>query len=379
METSDIIKANKELVLQRWMKQVKEEVPKAKKQGTTALRNDLPDLIDDIAVSVDMDQLEQNTHNNFDHGRLRAAFESYTLSDVVREYRVLMQVLLDVVDEQGTVSVSDRDKVIFLITRAIEEAAEVFYQTRQEESEQARKQAERLAVRLEEEGQLRDNFIGTVTHDLRNPMANTLSLVDILRTTTDEAVKNKAMDAIQTSMEQADTLIRNLLDANLVKAGATLPVSIERCDIMPTVRAAVEGFDESHDRSIRLTDAPASLMVGCDAKALRRALDNLISNAIKYGTGDVSVSVEPSEDQTVSFSVHNWGNPISEEQQSEVFSHYYRVEGQQALLGWGIGLSLVKGIAEAHGGEVTLSSSETEGTTFTIRIPAYLSTNGETS
>ena len=362
------------------MKQVKEVVPKAKKQGATALRDDLPDLIDDIAASVDMDRPEQNTHDNFDHGRLRATFENYALSDVVREYRVLMRVLLDVVDQQGTVSISDRDKIIFLVTRAIEEASEVFHQTRQEESEQARKQAERLAARLEEEGQLRDNFIGTVTHDLRNPMANTLSLVDILRTTTDEAVKDKAMDAIQTSMEQADTLIRNLLDANLVKAGATLPVAIERGDVMPTVRAAVEGFDESRGRSIRLTDAPLSLTVGCDAKALRRALDNLISNAIKYGAGDVSVSIEKSSyNQTVSFSVHNWGNPIPEEQQAEVFSHYYRMEGQRALLGWGIGLSLVKGIAEAHGGGVTLSSSETEGTTFTICIPAYLSTNGETS
>jgi signal transduction histidine kinase len=119
--------------------------------------------------------------------------------------------------------------------------------------------------------------------------------------------------------------------------------------------------------------------VGCDAKALRRALDNLISNAIKYGTGDVSVSVEKSSyNKTVSFSVHNWGNPIPKEQQSEVFSRYYRAEGQRATSGWGIGLSLVKGIAEAHGGEVTVSSSETEGTTFAIGIPAYLSTNGET-
>jgi signal transduction histidine kinase len=379
MKTSDIIKGNKELILQRWTKQVKEVVPKAKKQGSTALRNDLPDLIDDIALSVDTDQLEQKTHDSFEHGRLRAAFEHYTLADVVREYRVLMQVLLDVVDEQGVVSISDRDKVIFLVLRAIEEASEVFYQTRQEQSEQAREQAEQLAARLEEEGLLRDNFIDTVTHDLRNPMANTLSLVNMLRTITDEVVKKKAMNAIQTSMEQADTLIRNLLDANLVKVGATLPVAIERGDIMPTVRAAVEGFDESRDRSIRLTDAPPSLTVGCDAKALRRALDNLISNAIKYGTGDVSVSVEKSSyNKTVSFSVHNWGNPIPKEQQSEVFSRYYRAEGQRATSGWGIGLSLVKGIAEAHGGEVTVSSSETEGTTFAIGIPAYLSTNGET-
>ena len=116
---------------------MKEEVPKAKKQGTTALRDDLPDLIDDIAVSIDTDRPKKSAHDNFDHGRLRATFENYTLSDVVREYRVLMQVLLDVVDQQGTVSISDRDKIIFLVTRAIEEASEVFYQTRQEQNERA--------------------------------------------------------------------------------------------------------------------------------------------------------------------------------------------------------------------------------------------------
>ncbi len=101
MKTSDILRNNKEHILQYWMKQVKEDVPKAKQQNATALRDDLPDLIDDIAVSVDTDQPEQKTHDSFDHGRLRATFENYTLSDVVREYRVLMQVLLDVVDEQG--------------------------------------------------------------------------------------------------------------------------------------------------------------------------------------------------------------------------------------------------------------------------------------
>ncbi len=64
---------------------------------------------------------------------------------MVREYRVLMQLLLDVVDEQGFVRVTDRDKVISLVTRAIEEASEVFYQARQVESQQAKRQAEQLA------------------------------------------------------------------------------------------------------------------------------------------------------------------------------------------------------------------------------------------
>ena len=283
-----------------------------------------------------------------------------------------MEIILNVIDSEGSVSASDRDKIIYEITQAIEEASEVFFQDRQDKSERGKEEAEKLVTQLQEEGQLRDDFIGTVTHDLRNPLANTISLVELLKSRVDgDATNHKLLDAIRTSASRADALIRNLLDVNLITAGASLPVNVRLCDITEMVRVSVEAFQENHPASIQITRNDHSLSGFCDPEMMRRALDNLISNAIKYGEedGEIVVCCQQSDERTVSLSVHNRGNAIPEDQQAKIFSRHYRVHQQSSQQGWGIGLALVQGIAQAHEGSVSLTSSEADGTTFTINIP----------
>ena len=372
MSTSDIIRHNKETILDQWIARVKEQVPEAKEHDQVALRNDVPDLLDDIANHTDAQRSDQDSHNSYDHGQLRATFENYSLSHVIREYRILMDVLLETIDNQGDVSVSDRDKIIRAVTQAVEIASEVFFQDRQEKSERSREEAEKLVTELQEEGQLRDDFIGTVTHDLRNPLANTISLVELLKSRIAEDVTNhKLLDAVQTSAYRADALIRNLLDVNLIKSGASLPVAIQACDIMKVVRASVEAFQENNSTAIRLVAEEENQTGFCDPEMLRRALDNLISNAIKYGEGDVTVHCRQSKQKVLSIAVHNQGNPIPKDQQDKIFSRHYRMRNQSAQQGWGIGLSLVQGIVQAHEGSVSLNSAEGEGTTFTVLLPIH--------
>ena len=375
MKTSDIIRRNKEDILEQWIARVKEQVPESKEHGYVALRNDVPDLLNDIADNTDPERMEQDTHESYDHGRLRATFENYSLAHVIREYRILMEVLLEVVDEQGNVSPSDRDKIIYEVTQAIEEASEVFFQDRQDKSERGKAEAEKLVAQLQEEGKLRDDFIGTVTHDLRNPLANTISLVELLKSRISPDPTNlKLLDAISTSASRADALIRNLLDVNLIKSGASLPVSIREGDILEIVRSSVDDFRENHQAAIQIVSDERTLSGFCDPGMIRRALDNLISNAIKYGEegkGEVTVRCRKEDDNTVTLSVHNRGTVIPEDQQAKIFSRHYRVQHQSVQQGWGIGLALVQGIAQAHGGLVSLTSSKNEGTTFAITIPIH--------
>lgn len=373
MKTSDIIRNNKDLILERWLARVKEEVPEAQTHGYVALRNDVPDLLDDIANNIDKKLPHQDTHESYEHGRLRAAFENYSLAHVIREYRVLMRVILETVDIQGNVSVNDRDEIIHAVTQAIEEACEVFFRDRQDASDQQKQAAEILVAQLQEEGQLRDDFIGTVTHDLRNPLANTLSLVDLLKSrVANDVTIHKLLDAIHTSTNRADALIRNLLDVNLIKSGTPLPIALELCNISEIARASVEDFREHHQANIRIVDEDAPAVIGyCDPEMLRRALDNLISNAVKYGEGEVTVSYQRVEETILKLSVHNEGNTIPENEQDKIFSRHYRVQAQSAQQGWGIGLSLVHGIVKAHQGSISLTSTATEGTTFTALIPIH--------
>ena len=140
MKTSEIILHRKEAILQRWISRVKEQMPEARDQGYVALRDDVPDLLEDIAANTGTGHSDQDTHESFNHGRIRAAFDNYSLAHVIREYRVLMDVVLEAIDAEGVASISDRDQVIKAITQAIEQASEVFFQDRQGESKRKKRQ-----------------------------------------------------------------------------------------------------------------------------------------------------------------------------------------------------------------------------------------------
>ena len=267
MSTSKIIRQYKEDILQQWLAEVKQQIPEASKQDYVALRNDVPDLLEDIIYDLDDRQPDQDTHESFDHGRIRAAFEDYSLAHVIREYRILLKVILQSVDTHGSVAIAERDKIIYEVTQAIEEASEVFFRLRQEKTQKGQKEAEELVERLQAEGQLRDDFIGTVTHDLRNPLANTISLVELLQSRLDgDPTSHRLLDAVRTSTKRADTLIQNLLDVDFIRSGAELPIIIQRCDISALVRASVEGFRHLQaDIQVVMVDGP--LMGFCDERS----------------------------------------------------------------------------------------------------------------
>ena len=372
MKLYELIRQYKDELLDQWMNTVREQIAGAEHLETLALQNDMPDLLDDIVTSLDESTPKTITHESIDHGKIRATVENYTLSQVIREYCLLLKVVLYFADERTQVQPKERDTIIYAVTNSIEQASEAFFQLRKEEDHNAKQAAEALVEELRREGELREEFIGTLTHDLRNPLANTFSLVELMRDRVpQEPLFDKLLNAMQHSLTQADTLIRNLLDANLIKSGSPLPIKPKFCDLMPEVRDSVESFSTEHKGGIVLDCSQPSIMGEYDCSYLRRAVDNLIKNAMKYGApkGTITVGCEPDSDGYMMLSVHNEGDPIPEDQQTKIFSRNYRIEEKRGNQGWGLGLALVKGVVEAHGGKVEVESRENQGTTFTLKIP----------
>ena len=111
-----------------------------------------------------------------------------------------------------------------------------------------------------------------------------------------------------------------------------------------------------------------------DKKQIQRVLENLLSNAIKYGDPKEPITITlalEQNNQNVFFAVQNFGNIISTEDQKSIFTQFRRTKEAQAgnKKGWGIGLTLVKGVAEARGGRVDVTSDLDSGTVFTVRLP----------
>ena len=152
--------------------------------------------------------------------------------------------------------------------------------------------------------------------------------------------------------------------------GAKLPIEPAECDLVALTRAALAELATIHGDRFALR-APAALPGKWDRRALRRVLENLVGNAVKYGA-DQTVEVTLTDaNGWVELSVTNQGDPLSPEELDRLFDPYQRgaraqVSGQG---GWGIGLTLVKGVAEAHGGSVSVASSAERGTTFKLKIP----------
>lgn len=109
-----------------------------------------------------------------------------------------------------------------------------------------------------------------------------------------------------------------------------------------------------------------------DGEELRRALWNLGTNAVKYGAPDKPITITlKRSDSGARISVHNYGSVIAPEDRANLFDPFARTREAQTKgqTGWGLGLTLVRGCAEAHGGKVSIESDAAIGTTFTIHLP----------
>ena len=375
MNASSIILSNKQMILHQWVEKVMEKIPEARKHDYPIIRNDVPHLLDALGDALESDDPRKIVYRSESHGKERAHETDYSLVQVLYEYRLLKEVIFTLLDEQSEeIEVRERDGIMFAIDQAMEQATSVFYKERSQETEEARKKAEKLSQQLEEQGLFRDRFLASLTHDLRGPLNNTLQLLELLeeRLPRDDEFVAKVLSKIKLSIERGNQLIRNMLDVNLIQSGDTLPLSREKSDLLPVIQNLLDNYQYKTQRRIRVENNRDEIIDYWDADALRRAIDNLLSNALKYGDQDQEIKISFQQDDRQSkISVHNYGNPIPPEKLERLFDIYYRTRDVKGKQGWGLGLTLVQGVAKAHNGSVEVKSHPDDGTTFSIVIPLH--------
>jgi PAS domain S-box-containing protein len=219
----------------------------------------------------------------------------------------------------------------------------------------------------------REEYVSLVSHDLRGPLAAARIGAELLQSDPETLHDPSGIAAkVVRSLDRADGMVRNLLDAHRIRAGKRLPLELEHCNLTAIAQDVADELRAIHggDRfRLRMEEEVRGYW---SADELRRALWNLASNAVKYGAAEAPVTIEIGRIQDgVRLSVHNQGIPIPVEDRALLFRAFSRVRavGTDVRRGWGLGLTLVLGCAEAHGGRVSVESSVASGTTFVIELP----------
>jgi PAS domain S-box-containing protein len=230
----------------------------------------------------------------------------------------------------------------------------------------------------------REQYLALITHDLRGPLATAKMSAQIeIERSSDVVGPKHPLSRIIRNLDRMDELLRNLLDAQRVRAGETVKLELANCDLVDITQDVIDELSLSHGDRFRLLGS-SSAIGSWNALELRRAIWNLASNAIKYGSPTSPVVLEVVErGERASLSVTNQGIPIPSEVQARLFDAYNRATttplGPGARSGWGLGLTLVRGCALNHGGTISLTSDVTRGTTFTLDLPRDAGFNSRSS
>ncbi|HKW12365.1 MAG TPA: ATP-binding protein [Gemmatimonadaceae bacterium] len=220
----------------------------------------------------------------------------------------------------------------------------------------------------------RDQVLGVVSHDLRNPISAIAMCASALRDEwgKDAAERESLLTTIVQSTEWMNRLIQDLLDVASIEAGR-LSLERHRESVASLVAQALRMFElEAERRNIRVTTNAAGLPpVNVDASRIVQVLGNLVRNALKFTPdgGQITVVGEAQAGNVV-FSVTDTGPGIPLADQPRVFDRYWQSRRTANKRGTGLGLSIARGIVEAHGGRMWLESTPGAGASFSFSVPA---------
>lgn len=232
----------------------------------------------------------------------------------------------------------------------------------------AKLEAEDALAHHQEERELREKFVSTLTHDLQTPLTTAKLATQLILKNPDADSIKRNTERVLSNLNRIENMIRDLLDTNKIRAGKKLPLKVEEIDICQYLRVFSSDLATIHGDRFQINTPEKVVGFWC-VDALRRITENLCTNAVKYGseTGPITLSIEV-EEQSIHLKVHNLGDTIPHEELELLFKPFERSKYTRGKKGWGLGLTLVKGLTEAQGGQITVTSDET-GTTFIVTLP----------
>lgn len=362
-QAAAVLENAKNDIIELWVQKVRSELPAPNETIDPVLRDHMPLMLDDIiqimknyenfSFNSEKENFSEMLDSSMGHGRHRSSSSGYDVAQVLKEYIILHHILTHELRSKKEYNTEVADLLKYVIENSMLYAVVAFTGSLQK---------------------IRQKLLGILAHDIRNPASIAYSSIGMLEQEDSKERFEKIRDMSKNSIKRAIDLLENLLETVSVEAGEGLTLHFSERDLLIYIRSLYGEASEIYSNQINL-ECEKDIIYGIfDGAMIRRVLENIIHNAVKYGErgGPITIAVEDSPEK-VAISVHNYGNPIPEQEQQEIFKFLNTANGKgpRNLKSWGMGLSLVKAVATAHGGSLELESNQEKGTTFTLILDKY--------
>lgn len=307
--------ALRDSTMARWEREVRYRVDGANALRSPILTNTLPAFLDNIAEALSPNHGRENatsaTNAAAVHGGERARMTTFGPDELIHEYQILRESIA--VEMAGKVNLKPDDWAIIdrSINLAVREAAREFVSTQDD---------------------LRRKLAAALSHDMRTPLSVVLNGAELINITADLSVAKRVASKITSSAERLRDMMTELLDALTSKGGDQLPLDIAAFDIAELAR---EVADEYQQPGVEITTRLETIQGYWCRGAMRRALENLINNALKYGAGPEVTIMATQTRGRLMLSVHNAGVPIPKGRHGAIFDYLTRDVLTPSTVGWG--------------------------------------------
>lgn len=220
---------------------------------------------------------------------------------------------------------------------------------------------------------LHSALLSSMSHDLRTPLASITGTLTTLLDQSPELDLSGQRELLKTAHEEAgrlNRLVGNLLDMTRMEAKA-LRISKKPCDLRDVIGASLEQIRETiGTRPIRIAIPPDFPEVPMALSFMMKVFANLIDNALKFSPADSAIDITASaSDGSATVEITDRGMGIPAGDLERIFDKFYRAEQSRRVAGIGLGLSICRGIVEAHGGTIRAKNNDGAGATLTITLP----------
>jgi signal transduction histidine kinase len=237
------------------------------------------------------------------------------------------------------------------------------------------------SLELKRIGQMKDRFLASVTHELMTPLTSISAFTGILLRNRDQNLTKRNIDQLQVMKRnslQLKTLLGNLIElSEMHEEGYEL--SYSRFNLRYTLDEVTNAFMPAilkKNLNISLEYEDADAIVEADDTRVRQVFSNILTNAIMYSPADTDITVSAwITDLLFTVTIADTGIGINDRDKQELFTMFFRADNEptRSVAGTGIGLVSAKQIVELHGGELTLTSADGEGTSVLISLPRFRS------